>query len=354
LTNLHPFVGLHQPAQRRRREKKLLKIDDVNERFPVMTYKAWRAQRQQQGLSSEGGIAPQTTNPNGIVSAVSELSEDENVDSPPASPVTEQNITQPISSESDDTTTDDANTVTEIVLDKTVAEKSAEKSPIIISVTPVDDPEEPIPSSSKHRDSSFSVDVDDDDEHQIPNELLATSGDNCAICIDILEDEDEVRGLTCGHCYHQTCLDPWLTQRRASCPLCKADYYIPKPPAENNATETTNTTTEGVTPTGEHWAPILLRPFRAPTAGRQGGPPLPPPFTRFDRQRTTSTNPPTTEPNADVPLEDNTNQSQNINPEPRGPRLHFRNPFRRGPRQAEQPDPSALERGDGQQAEGQS
>src|SRR5579871_3500417 len=60
LTTLHPFVGLTHPVQRRRREKKLLKIDDVNDRFPVMTYKAWRAQRERQGLSAEGGIANQT------------------------------------------------------------------------------------------------------------------------------------------------------------------------------------------------------------------------------------------------------------------------------------------------------
>src|SRR5271170_5552466 len=60
LATLHPFVGLHHPVQRRRREKKLLKIDEVNERFPVMTYKAWRAQRERAGLSAEGGIAPQS------------------------------------------------------------------------------------------------------------------------------------------------------------------------------------------------------------------------------------------------------------------------------------------------------
>src|SRR5271170_5866405 len=58
LATLHPFVGLHHPVQRRRREKKLLKIDEVNERFPVMTYKAWKAQRERQGLSAEGGISP--------------------------------------------------------------------------------------------------------------------------------------------------------------------------------------------------------------------------------------------------------------------------------------------------------
>src|SRR5271163_3582263 len=57
LATLHPFVGLHHPVQRRRREKKLLKLEEVNERFPVMTYKAWRAQRERAGLSAAGGIA---------------------------------------------------------------------------------------------------------------------------------------------------------------------------------------------------------------------------------------------------------------------------------------------------------
>jgi hypothetical protein len=38
-----------------------------------------------------------------------------------------------------------------------------------------------------------------------------------------------VRGLACGHAFHAVCLDPWLTTRRACCPLCKADYYTPKP-----------------------------------------------------------------------------------------------------------------------------
>lgn len=74
---------------------------------------------------------------------------------------------------------------------------------------------------------------DDEDDEQItaalPPELLNTSGDTCAICIDTLEDDDDVRGLTCGHTFHAVCVDPWLTSRRACCPLCKADYYVPKP-----------------------------------------------------------------------------------------------------------------------------
>lgn len=48
----------------------------------------------------------------------------------------------------------------------------------------------------------------------------------CAICIDVFEPEDQVRGLICGHVFHQDCLDPWLTKRKACCPMCKRDYYL--------------------------------------------------------------------------------------------------------------------------------
>lgn len=49
--------------------------------------------------------------------------------------------------------------------------------------------------------------------------------DQCAICLDILEPNDIVRALKCFHCFHQECIDPWLTSRRGECPLCKRDYY---------------------------------------------------------------------------------------------------------------------------------
>lgn len=52
-----------------------------------------------------------------------------------------------------------------------------------------------------------------------------TSG-TCAICLEVLENDDVVRGLLCGHVYHAECLDPWLTKRRACCPTCKRDYFF--------------------------------------------------------------------------------------------------------------------------------
>jgi len=45
----------------------------------------------------------------------------------------------------------------------------------------------------------------------------------CAICIDEFEHMEKVRVLPCGHKFHEDCLVPWLTERHASCPLCKMD-----------------------------------------------------------------------------------------------------------------------------------
>lgn len=92
-------------------------------------------------------------------------------------------------------------------------------------------------------DKQKDPDGDDEEEEHIhtavPDELLNTTGDTCAICIDVIDDDDEIRGLSCGHAFHVSCLDPWLTSRRACCPLCKADYYTPKPrpEAESNTDE---------------------------------------------------------------------------------------------------------------------
>ncbi|ANZ76531.1 BA75_03450T0 [Komagataella pastoris] len=57
------------------------------------------------------------------------------------------------------------------------------------------------------------------------DELHFDSG-TCAICIDTLEEDELVRGLICGHVFHADCLDPWLTTRRACCPMCKRNYYM--------------------------------------------------------------------------------------------------------------------------------
>ncbi|CAN6647703.1 hypothetical protein TRVA0_022S01750 [Trichomonascus vanleenenianus] len=80
----------------------------------------------------------------------------------------------------------------------------------------------------EHASSSDSA----EDEDEVP-QLGSVDEDICAICIDAMEDHEDVRLLTCKHVFHAECIDPWLTVRRACCPLCKADYYIPKPEAQS-------------------------------------------------------------------------------------------------------------------------
>jgi len=57
--------------------------------------------------------------------------------------------------------------------------------------------------------------------------------DTCAICLEQLENEDDIRILHCTHIYHKHCIDTWLTSRRSHCPLCKRNYsFDPSPPSE--------------------------------------------------------------------------------------------------------------------------
>ncbi|KAL7267098.1 hypothetical protein RUND412_010330 [Rhizina undulata] len=209
---------------RRRREKKLMSMEEVNERFPTTKYKAWRAQREIMGLPSAGGIK---TAPNSRPASVRHVEDDSDLSSvPPSSPRT---------------------TMPPLALEKEIGSSITTPTPLSDSSQKAE--EAGATSSSVHdkRLSEISeidgkkveAEEDDEDDHvhsSLPDHLLNSVGDACAICLDTIEEDDDIRGLTCGHAFHSSCLDPWLTSRRACCPLCKADYYTPKPRPEGAGT----------------------------------------------------------------------------------------------------------------------
>ncbi len=242
-------------THRRRREKKLMTMDEVNERFPLTKYKFWRSTRVSEGLPAAGGIAAPGDKPVSIkdvdgvlrssrdirgsadvqrpaTAASSAIQRDKDKDafsippSEPASPTTnnapqnsnEQKSSLEFKPHQDTSTKLEANNLPD--LEKTHTATSTVGAPNSVDNGRKDDAEE-----------------DDDDQIHtaIAPELLASPGDSCAICLDTIENDDDVRGLTCGHAFHAGCLDPWLTSRRACCPLCKADYFIPKPRPEGEA-----------------------------------------------------------------------------------------------------------------------
>ncbi|KAH3678303.1 hypothetical protein WICPIJ_008853 [Wickerhamomyces pijperi] len=89
----------------------------------------------------------------------------------------------------------------------------------------VNNPNQEVASSSSSNDHDHNVNKEIDLSNPSEAEMHFDSG-TCAICIDTFEPEDQVRGLICGHVFHQECLDPWLTKRKACCPMCKRDYYM--------------------------------------------------------------------------------------------------------------------------------
>ena len=47
----------------------------------------------------------------------------------------------------------------------------------------------------------------------------------CSICLCEFEENDVIRKLRCGHFFHIGCIDPWLVNERAVCPVCRQGIY---------------------------------------------------------------------------------------------------------------------------------
>lgn len=74
------------------------------------------------------------------------------------------------------------------------------------------------------------------------------SSENCVICLCDFEDGETLTVLPCGHGYHKECIEPWLTQKSALCPICKTSILPSgdaRPLSEINAAEDRNEDADG-------------------------------------------------------------------------------------------------------------
>jgi len=63
---------------------------------------------------------------------------------------------------------------------------------------------------------------------QLPRVKASACGlDKCSICLQEWHEDDMITRLPCQHYFCTKCIEQWLTQCRAQCPLCLAPVYCP-------------------------------------------------------------------------------------------------------------------------------
>ena len=74
----------------------------------------------------------------------------------------------------------------------------------------------------EHLNNEYKQKLEQGKEH-----LLEVSEENrqCCICWDKMCCED-AKPLSCGHEYHENCINEWLKTGETTCPYCRADCTI--------------------------------------------------------------------------------------------------------------------------------
>jgi hypothetical protein len=54
-------------------------------------------------------------------------------------------------------------------------------------------------------------------------EVTKKDVENCSICLMEMWRKKRARAKPCGHRFHKSCIDRWISIRGLSCPYCRAD-----------------------------------------------------------------------------------------------------------------------------------
>ncbi|ODV88148.1 hypothetical protein CANARDRAFT_26306 [[Candida] arabinofermentans NRRL YB-2248] len=207
--NNRSVVRGRRAAERNYSRKRKLTAEEVDDLFPLKTYANWLNGGREELINRNEGI---------LVYGEDEINDDtpratqgENIN---------ENGNDRTSSE-DEITTKSASAANEVDLGE------AKKSDLTCEVIELVETSKSTGTSNVEVEGSDSIQPIKTTNAVIDatNDPHFTSG-VCAICLDNLENEDDVRGLICGHVFHSECVDPWLINRRGCCPMCKRDYYM--------------------------------------------------------------------------------------------------------------------------------
>jgi hypothetical protein len=72
----------------------------------------------------------------------------------------------------------------------------------------------------------------------------------CSVCLDDYEAGDKLRILPCNHVFHSKCVGRWLSERSATCPLCKDDLWVEEEEEQDDE--------EATTQRDDSWLPRLV------------------------------------------------------------------------------------------------